>query len=95
MDTNYFYKLLEGIYKDVFILIFFRRGVCFRTPDYVRHAELEPPVTMMLSHFSGGNPEYSFIICITLTLSVRGPSLYVNRADWTCLVPALKESKYL
>ena len=25
---------------------------------YARRAEPEPPVTMMLSHFSGGNPAY-------------------------------------
>ena len=37
-------------------MIFFQRGVYLRTPDYARRAEPEPPVTMMLSHFSGGHP---------------------------------------
>ena len=30
---------------------------------YARRAEPEPPVTMMLSHFSGGNPEYIHVVC--------------------------------
>ena len=29
---------------------------------YARRAEPEPPVTMMLSHFSGGNPDHDTTI---------------------------------
>ena len=37
-----------------------------RRARIVRRAETEPPSTMMLSHFSGGNPEQYrfFILCV-------------------------------
>ena len=34
-----------------------RRALIVRRAQIVRRAEAEPPSTMMLSHFSGGNPE--------------------------------------
>ena len=40
--------------------------MCLRTPVYARRAEPEPPVTMMLSHFSGGNPA-----CYTLDSAIE------------------------
>ena len=33
-----------------------RRAQIVRSSQIVRRAEAEPPSTMMLSHFSGGNP---------------------------------------
>ena len=62
MDTNYFYKLLEGYIKKFSYSNFPRGGVCLLTPDYAHRAEPEPPVTMMLSHFSGGDPVYLIVL---------------------------------
>ena len=54
MDTYYFYKLLQGVlYTEVFIFKFSEGGM----PPDPSLAKPEPPVTMMLSHFLGGNPE--------------------------------------
>ena len=39
-----------------------RRAQIGRRAQIVRRAEAEPPSTMMLSHFSGGNPGIYYIV---------------------------------
>ena len=43
-------------------------------PGYVRHAEPKLPVTMMLSHFSGGNP-----VCLLVFHGTISAFRYVHR----------------
>ena len=41
------------------------RARVVRRAQIVRRAEAEPPSTMMLSHFSGGNPGHGLELCVT------------------------------
>ena len=49
-------KSHQNAYKEVFWLKFQGGGACPQTAQIVCRTETEPPSTMMLSHFSGGNP---------------------------------------
>ena len=66
------------------------RGVCLRTTDYERLSEPEPPVTMMLSNFSGGNPDITLANYVFEQFSTNtcqgyrlvGPKKKLLVSDW-------------